>query len=107
MFSVKVAKPVPLNAPSVDATLVTLDVELEFDLSEGVLSEEVLPGDPPAGEDVVLRAERQSARCVVDSMNTRFQLTRSYAERSRVPRQRQPRPQPKAQRLRPRASVSS
>ena len=60
MFSVKVARPVPLNAPSVDATLVTLEVELEFDLLEGVLlegvlPEEALPGDPSAEEDVVLR----------------------------------------------------
>ena len=81
----------PLNAPSVDATLVTLDVELEFDLPEGVLPEEVLLGDPLAGEDVVLRRERQSARCVVDLMNTKCKLTRSYAGRSRVPRQRRPR----------------
>ena len=86
----------PLNAPSVDATLVTLDVELEFDLPEGLLPEEVLPeevllGDPLAGEDVVLRRERQSARCVVDLMNTKCKLTRSYAERSRVPRLRRPR----------------
>ena len=102
----------PLNAPSVDATLVTLDVELEFDLPEGVLPEgvlpeEVLPGAPLGGEDVVLRGERQLARCVVDSTNTKCKLTRSYAERSRVPRQRQPRPQQKAQPLRPRASVYS
>ena len=59
----------PLNAPSVDATLFTLDVELEFDLPEGVLPEEVLPGESLAGEDVVLRGGRQSARWVVDSMN--------------------------------------
>ena len=91
IFSVKVAKPVPLNAPSVDATLVTLDVELEFDLPEGVLPEEVLPGDSLGGEDVVLRGERQSARYVVDSMKTKCTLTGSYAERSRVPRQRRPR----------------
>ena len=112
IFSVKVAKPVPLNAPSVDATLVTLDVELEFDLPEGVLPEvvlpeEVLPGDPLAGEDVVLRGERESARCVVDSMNMKCQLTRSYAGRSRAPRQRRPRLQSQALRLRPRASISS
>ena len=81
----------PLNAPSVDATLVTLDVELEFDLPEGVLPEEVLPGDSLGGEDVVLRGEGQSARYVFDPMNTKCKLTRSYAERSRVPRQRRPR----------------
>ena len=39
IFSVKVAKPVPLNAPFVDAILVVLDEELEFDLLEGVLPE--------------------------------------------------------------------
>lgn len=59
MFSVKIAKPVPLNAPSVEATLVALDVELEFDLPEevrpeGVLLEEVLPGEALVGEDVGL-----------------------------------------------------
>ena len=87
----------PLNAPSVDATLVALDVELEFDLPGGVLPEvvvlpeEVLPGDPLVGEDVVLRGARQSARCVVDSTNMKCQLTRSYAGRSRAPRQRRPR----------------
>ncbi len=60
MFSVKVAKPVPLNAPDVDATLVGLEVEVEFDLPEevlpeGVLPEEVLPGELLEGEDVVLQ----------------------------------------------------
>lgn len=59
MFSVKIAKPVPLNAPSVEATLVALDVELEFDLPEevlleGLLLEEVLPGEALVGEDVGL-----------------------------------------------------
>lgn len=59
MFSVRIAKPVPLNAPSVEATLVALDVELEFELPEevllgGVLLEEVLPGEALVGEDVKL-----------------------------------------------------
>ena len=42
----------PLNAPSVDATLVALDVELEFDLPEGVLPEGVLPGEELPGESL-------------------------------------------------------
>lgn len=59
MFSVKTAKPVPLNAPSVEATLVALDVELELELPEevlpeGVLPEVVLPGEALVGEDVGL-----------------------------------------------------
>lgn len=68
IFSVKVAKPVPLNAPSVDAILVALDVELEFDLPEevlpgGLLPMEVLPGEALLeevlfGEDVVLQERR-------------------------------------------------
>lgn len=49
MFSVKVAKPVPLNAPSVDAILVALGVEPEPDLPG-----EVLPGEVLVGEDVLL-----------------------------------------------------
>ena len=54
MFSVKVAKPVPLNAPSVDAILVALGVELEFDLPDEVLPDEVFPEEALVGEDVVL-----------------------------------------------------
>ena len=54
MFSVNIAKPVPLNAPSVEATLVALDVELEFELPEEVLPEVVLPGEALVGEDVGL-----------------------------------------------------
>lgn len=54
MFSVKVAKPVPLNAPLVDAILVGLDVEPEFGLPNVVLPEEVSPGEVLVGEDEVL-----------------------------------------------------
>lgn len=52
MFSVKVAKPVPLKAPSVDAILVDFAVELVE--PEVVVPEEVLPGEVLVGEDVVL-----------------------------------------------------
>ena len=96
MFSVKVAKPVPLNAPSVDATLVALDVELEFDLPEevppeGLLPEalfpgELVPGGLLAGEGVVLRW-----RVLISSMRDcslrEGKFTYSCADRSRVPRQ--------------------
>ena len=50
MFSVKVANPVPLKAPSVDAILVALGLEPEFGLEpalgllDGVLPEEALVG---------------------------------------------------------------
>lgn len=59
MFSVKVAKPVPLKAPSVDAIRVALDVELEFGLPDVllpdvVLPEEVFSGGVLVGEDVAL-----------------------------------------------------
>ena len=62
MFSVKVAKPVPLNAPSVDAILIGLDMEVEFDppgerLPEAALPEELLPGEPLVGADFVLPEE--------------------------------------------------
>ena len=67
MFSVKVAKPVPLKAPSVDAILVDFAVELVE--PEVVVPEEVLPGEVLVGEDVVLR-ERASISYVrkVDSL---------------------------------------
>ena len=72
MFSIKVAKPVPLNAPSVDAILVALDVELEFDLPEevlpeGVLPEEFLPKESLVGEIVVLQK-----RALISSMRGRL-----------------------------------
>lgn len=52
IFSVKVAKPVPLKAPFVDAILVDFAVELVE--PEVVVPEEVLPGEVLVGEDVVL-----------------------------------------------------
>lgn len=67
MFSVKVARPVPLNAPSVDAILVALDVELEFESPEGVLPEEFLPKELLVGEGVVLHK-----RALISSMRGWF-----------------------------------
>ena len=45
----------PLNAPSVEAILVALDVELEFDLPGEVLPEGVLPEEALLEEDVLLQ----------------------------------------------------
>lgn len=57
MFSVKVAKPVPLKAPSVDAILLGLGVEPEFGLLVVLFPEEVLevlPEEVVVGEELVL-----------------------------------------------------
>ena len=61
IFSVNVARPVPLNTPSVEATLAALDVEFEFEfdlpgevLPEGLLLGELLPEEPVLDGDVLL-----------------------------------------------------
>ena len=72
MFSVKVAKPVPLNAPSVDAILVTLEAELEFDLPEEVLPEGVLPEEFLPKESLVGKVLLLQKRALISSMRGRF-----------------------------------
>lgn len=47
----------PLNAPSVDAILVALGVEPEFELPDEVLPEEVLPEGLLVEEELVLQEE--------------------------------------------------
>ena len=96
MFSVKVAKPVPLNAPSVDAILVTLEAELEFNLPEEVLPEGVLPGI--FAKRTIGRRGRGTSEESAHQLNARSilwlrgcELTCSCAVRSRVPRQQRPR----------------
>ena len=62
IFSVNVARPVPLNTPSVEATLAALEVEFDFEfdvpgevLPEGLLFGEVLPEEPLLEGDVLLQ----------------------------------------------------
>ena len=63
MFSVNVAKPVPLNAPFVDAILIGLVEEVEFDLPDGILFGDVLPGASfVEDEDAVLQRRAMVSR---------------------------------------------
>lgn len=80
----------PLKAPSVDAILVALDVELDFGLPDIVLPEEVLPGEVLVGEGVELDERTSISYTGMVNSLQHYRLTCFCVARSTAPQQRPP-----------------